>query len=488
MAQAPSPPATEHTLNRYRLPGIEREGIAQLSLLETALWPLQGGSRSSAFHAEYAYTTSEGRKTAQVTVRTSLGLRAFDEFVLWGLLGATLARQDDDPLLLATPYWILQHLGLDTGGSQYAELRSSLQRLATCSYENTAFYNPLRKEHEFAAFQFLSFLLPTVNGLGGDVDNDRCWRIVWNPLFHGFCRASGGTLLFDLELYRSLSPAARRLFLKLKDRFWRTKRVFFNVDDLTTNGMGFSLERPLRKRKYDLAACIQELLDHHVIELGRGQSSIQDMFMKRATGVWVVLFLEGEYFRSPLSPRRETKADAFADDPLHEPLKSFGVDDNAIRRLFKNHSRANIKQWIRVTDAALHEKPHGFKGFTASPAAFLIDGVQNNRRPPDWLLTHEKRLEQAQWDSKLRAAASKTAKAQQQYALERADALKRFLATAEGREAFQAALSPLLDFYRAREPHTFREAARKAAEEHVDRHTLPFPTFTEWLEAAERST
>lgn len=30
-------------LNRYRLPGIEREGIAQLSLLETALWPLQGG-------------------------------------------------------------------------------------------------------------------------------------------------------------------------------------------------------------------------------------------------------------------------------------------------------------------------------------------------------------------------------------------------------------------------------------------------------------
>src|SRR6478672_4045825 len=28
---------------RYRLPGIEREGVAQLSLLETALWPLQGG-------------------------------------------------------------------------------------------------------------------------------------------------------------------------------------------------------------------------------------------------------------------------------------------------------------------------------------------------------------------------------------------------------------------------------------------------------------
>ena len=38
------PTRTEKALKRYRLPGIEREGIAQLSLLETALWPLQGGT------------------------------------------------------------------------------------------------------------------------------------------------------------------------------------------------------------------------------------------------------------------------------------------------------------------------------------------------------------------------------------------------------------------------------------------------------------
>ena len=34
---------TTASAKRYRLPGIEREGIAQLSLLETALWPLEGG-------------------------------------------------------------------------------------------------------------------------------------------------------------------------------------------------------------------------------------------------------------------------------------------------------------------------------------------------------------------------------------------------------------------------------------------------------------
>ena len=36
------------TFRRYRLPGIEREGIAQLSILETALWPLHGGKLSSS--------------------------------------------------------------------------------------------------------------------------------------------------------------------------------------------------------------------------------------------------------------------------------------------------------------------------------------------------------------------------------------------------------------------------------------------------------
>jgi hypothetical protein len=480
--------ASEAPSKRYRLPGIEREGVAQLSLLETALWPLQDRGRTSAFHPKYSYATPEGRKTAHVTVRSGLGLKDFDEFVLWGLLGATLQRRDDDPVLMATPYWMLQHLGLDTGGSQYAELRQSLQRLANVSYENTAFYNPLSKEHEFAAFQFLSFLLPTVGGLGGDVDNARCWRIIWNPLFFRFCQATGGTLLFDLDLYRSLSPAARRLFLKLKDRFWRTKRVFFNVDDLTINGMGYSSERPLRKRKYDLTACIQELLDQRVIALGKGQAAPEDLFLRHAPGVWAVLFHEGEYFRSPLSPRREYEADAFADDPLREPLKSFGIDDAGIKRLLKTSGRALLKQWIRVTDAALHEKPRGFKGFRASPAAFFIDGVQNNRRPPDWFLAHEKRQEQEQFESRVRAAAAETAKVRQRYDQERREALRRHLSTPEGKAAFQAALTPLLDFYRVREPHTFRETARKAAEEHVDRHCFLFPGFSEWLEAAEHST
>src|SRR5437660_749223 len=256
---------------RYRLPGIEREGIAQLSLLETALWPLQGGKLpSNKFETQYSFTTNAGRKNASVTVRAASGLQPIDEFILWGLLGATLVREDAEPALLATPYWMLRHLGLETGGSQYAELRESLLRLALTSYQNTGFYNPETQEHEYTAFQFLSILLPTVGGGGETVDNERCWRIEWNAPFFRFAKATGGNLLFDLDLYRTLTPASRRLFLKLKDRFWRTKRVFMNVDDLTINGLGFSAARPLAKRKYDLLNCIRELVDRGALTLGRG--------------------------------------------------------------------------------------------------------------------------------------------------------------------------------------------------------------------------
>ncbi|HMP80012.1 MAG TPA: hypothetical protein PKD54_11210 [Pirellulaceae bacterium] len=41
-----------------------------------------------------------------VTVFAPLGLQTFDEYILWGLLGATLDRRTDASTLLATPYWM----------------------------------------------------------------------------------------------------------------------------------------------------------------------------------------------------------------------------------------------------------------------------------------------------------------------------------------------------------------------------------------------
>jgi hypothetical protein len=300
-------------------------------------------------------------------------------------------------------------------------------------------------------------------------------------MFFQMCQATGGTLLFDLDLYRDLSPAARRLFLKLKDRFWRSKRVFMNVDDLTINGLGFSADRPLKKRKYDLIGCIRELLDHKIIQLGRGQTDPGDLFIRRAKGLYVVLFHEGEYFRQPLASPHQSQMQKISDDPLYQPLKTIGVDEAGIRRIFKQHARGLIQRWIKITDAAIHERPRGFPGFKTSPAAFLVDGIQHNRLPPDWIHAHEKELQRAEWEQRRTELAAEEQTLRQRYQVERSAALQAYLASPEGYRQFTAVHPTFLDFYRIVEPDRFNEAARDAATGKVEREHFQFPDFGIWL-------
>lgn len=383
--------------------------------------------------------------------------------------------------MLATPYWILRRLGLATGGYQYGELRGSLLRLATTSYQNTGFYNPETQEHEYVAFQFLSMFLPTVGGTGERVDNDRCWRIQWNPAFFRFCKMTGGNLLFDLDLYQTLTPASRRLFLKLKDRFWRSKKVFFNVDDLTINGLGFSATRPLYKRKFDLLNCIRELLQLGVIELGKGQTDPKDLFLKRGKGSYVVAIYQGEYFRQPLSGRVSSEKNAIADDPLYEPLRKIGVDEAAIRRIFESQSRGLINKWIRITDAAMHEKPRGFPGFKVSPAAFLIDAIQKNRLPPDWVYAHEKKVEQDQWERNKAQFAQNEQDSLERYEAARQASLQTYLASAEGRATYKQSYEALLELTKRTDLDRSHQAAHEAAMARIEKLNFQFPEYAVWI-------
>ncbi len=463
------------------MPGIKREGIAQLSLLETALWPLKGGPRDAAtFDTAYTFKSGEEKREANVTVYAPRGLQAIDEYILWGLLGTSLSHQKPEPTLLATPYWLMKRLGMDTGGFQYDQLRASLERLALVAYQNTAFYNPVTQQHERVALHFFSSYLPT-RGRGDEVDPERAWRIEWSPMFFQMCQATGGTLLFDLDLYRELTPAARRLFLKLKDRFWRSKRVFMNVDDLTIHGLGFSADRPIKKRKFDLTACIRELLQHGIIELGRGQTDPRQLFLKRGKGLYVVQFFEGKYFRRPLAERTQSQMQAIADDPLYQPLRTIGIDEAGIRRVFKQCSRGLIQRWIRVTDAAQHEQPHGFPGFKTSPAAFFMDAIQNERMPPDWIYAHEKEQKRRQWDSERQTMANEESSLREKHQAERSAALTAYLSSPEGRSRFQKYLPTFLEFYRTVEPDRFQDAARRAATGKVEREHFQFPDIGVWL-------
>lgn len=83
----------------------------------------------------------------------------------------SMSRKEAEPTLMATPYWIIQKLGMSIGGFQYEQLRASLERLAAVAYQNTAFYNPVTQQHERVTLHFFSSYLPT-RGRGADVDTN----------------------------------------------------------------------------------------------------------------------------------------------------------------------------------------------------------------------------------------------------------------------------------------------------------------------------
>jgi hypothetical protein len=142
--------------NRFRLPGIKQLGYAQLSVIETALSPLDPSLlNDSFFETRYHYTNAQGeRQQADVRVGYAFEpLKPNDDFILWSLLSLTL-QHSDNHILTATPYWLLKNLGMFTGGHQYQVLRDAVERLSQLFYRNTGFYNPMSQTHERWQFAF----------------------------------------------------------------------------------------------------------------------------------------------------------------------------------------------------------------------------------------------------------------------------------------------------------------------------------------------
>ena len=206
----------------------------------------------------------------------------------------------------------------------------------------------------------------------------------------------------------------------------------------------------------------------------------RELFIKRGKGSYVVVFYEGQYFCQPSAERTIRQKNAIFDHPLFEPLRTVGIDTPAIRHLLKTFSHGVIKRWIQVTEAAMRENPRGFSGFRASPAAFLIDGVHNNRTPPDWFHAHEKRQEHRRWEQERTASDQAEQSLQLLYAQERAAALKAYLASDEGREKYDQTYRALLGFCRVTDPHRPEAAAREAALTRIERLDFKFPDFAVW--------
>ena len=353
-------------------------GITQLTLLEHSLCPLdtrvslQTGLKHEA---RYWLTDGEGkRRMATARMHLPLGLSASDEFYLWGLLALSLRQPQPDLHFAATPHYCLKQLGvIDSrsrrGGKHYELFRQALRRLAAAQYENDAFYDPVRSQHGQVSFGFLSYRLPL------DAMSDRLWNFYWDPVFFEFCQAVRGRLMFDLGLYRKLSPAGRRLFLLLHKLFYRRKvSPQFDVRALATDVLGFSpdLTNGVINRK--LKALCEQLQKAEVIT--RMESAVTRKLS-------VVKFHRGPYF----AKRRQTSY-ALRDDEssVVDALVSLGFEKPDAGRISRRYKAPVLKEWIDITLTA--RERFGTAYFKRSPQAFLIHHVEKaaagEYSPPDW--------------------------------------------------------------------------------------------------------
>ena len=305
-------------LRRFR---GERSGLAQLTLVEHALCPLDSSlslAEHFVYETAYPYTDQHGHtKFAKVTVSAPCGLSAKDEYLLWGLLALTFAQAQPSIEFWATPHYCLRQLGClprSKGGVNYADFRASIKRLAGVFYQCERFYDPIRGEFRDRGFGFLKYDLPAAPA------SSRAWRIVWDPLFFEFCKATGGKLFFDLATYRQLDYASRRLFLLLHKVFWRGDRSpRFDVRNLAVNVLGFSPTVDVRWLKVKLARCIERLSEIGVVALPPGLTRIQDLYEKKAKGSYAIQLRRGPYFdqQANATPLAILPA-ALTDSPLYE--------------------------------------------------------------------------------------------------------------------------------------------------------------------------
>lgn len=435
-----------------RRPG---KGWSQLTLVEHALCPLDSSTGSDAdagftHRSEFFYVDpSRHLRKAAAAVVCPFGLSPADEFYLWGLVALGLSQPEPSIEFYATPHYCLSELGVidgsgGGGGKSYALFRQAMTRLAAVTYINDRFFDPVRSEHRAVAFGFLSYSLPH------DPRSSRAWRIVWDPIFFEFCQASRGSLVFDLDLYRSLDFASRRLFLLLKKIFYRNAvSPAFDVRHLGVNVLGFSPTIEIWNLKSKIAQVARRLADHGLITLPSATSGTKGLFTKTGVGAYAIRFDRGEFFAAK-------PADASASLPsrsaMHAPLTAIGFDEATIARIIARYRPQLVQVWADITIAAKDRGPGFFK---VSPQAYFMDNIekasQGTRTPPDWWHDHRKQMRRADREATAEPRVSPATKANR---------LEEFL-----RNDGKAMFDDLVNRFRRQfetEGHPPREALRNA--------------------------
>src|ERR1043166_7043860 len=160
---------------------------------------------------QFPFTDPNGhRKTGTQIITAAFGLAPKDFDLFLGLYTylRRLPELPSDGRTHLTVDFLAKHLGLSaTCQKDYLRIRSRIFRFSFVKYTNSAFWNTATKSYDILNFGFFN-----IAALSRVTESRRPVTFEWDPSFLRLV-ASSAYLAFDYELYRTLSPTLRRLYL-----------------------------------------------------------------------------------------------------------------------------------------------------------------------------------------------------------------------------------------------------------------------------------
>jgi hypothetical protein len=93
------------------------------------------------------------------------------------------------------------------------------------------------------------------------------------------------------------------------------------------------------------------------------------------------------------------------------------------------------------------------------------------------VIEQDVQLLRAEWEAERRRRPTRSNRCARSIPTQRSADLQTYLASPEGRRQFAAYESTFLELYRRLEPNRFRDAAREAAADKIEREHFHFPEF-----------
>jgi hypothetical protein len=355
---------------------------------DSALGELEVGEPLN-YARQFTYTDQhKHRRTGTQIVTAPFGLAPVDFDLFLGLF-TYLKRLPEIPAdrqLHLTADFIAKLAGLPTTcPDDYNRIRSRVFRLSYVKYTNSAAWNSATRSYaDIANFEFFS-----IKSMSRMMESRRPIVLQLSDDFAEIAQHAPA-LCFDQQLYRSLSPAMRRLYLIANRDGWNQRdSSIFAADDFTIHQLGYAARPDLRRhRLHMLRKQLREAEERDLIRPYKpwgGYIATPDCGPLR--GRLALRWSRGPLLRTKADQANTRPAAALHDDALYAQVMGLRDQDGrpliepVYRSLLAKFGRERLQKHVAVILAQREHQPSSFK---KSEVATFLDRVQKDYTDPDW--------------------------------------------------------------------------------------------------------